>query len=108
MIILIIISIPLFNASTWYSSNITSYEKGIYQLELAAQTSSALYDNMDISYIDFMMKLPSTLVYFYVNVNTTCCTFPDNYSTQRTAYNVSNSEEYRTGDLLSFITDAGS
>lgn len=91
MIILIIISVPLFNASTWYSSNVTSYEKGIYQLEFAAQTSSALYDNLDIKFIDYMMRLPSTLIYFYVNVNATCCTFPDNYPTQQVNYNVSNS-----------------
>ena len=32
MILLIIISIPLFNASTWFDSNLTSYEKGISQL----------------------------------------------------------------------------
>lgn len=108
MIILIIISIPLFNASTWYSSNVTSYEKGIYDLELAAQTSSALYDNLDTTFIDYMMKLPSTLIYFYVNVNATCCTFPDNYPIHRVTYNVSNSEEYRTDDLLSYMTDAGS
>jgi hypothetical protein len=31
MIMLIIISIPLFNANTW-NDNITSYEKGIQQL----------------------------------------------------------------------------
>jgi hypothetical protein len=55
-----------------------------------------------------MMKLPSTLVYFSVNFNTTCCTFPDNYPELKAAYNVTSSEEYRIDDLLSYITDAGS
>jgi hypothetical protein len=32
MILLIIITIPLFNASTWFTSNLTSYEKAIYEL----------------------------------------------------------------------------
>lgn len=32
MILLIIISVPLFNASTYFDSNLTSYEKGIVQL----------------------------------------------------------------------------
>jgi hypothetical protein len=32
MILVILISIPLFNASTWFD-NITSYQKGIEQLE---------------------------------------------------------------------------
>lgn len=91
MIILIIISIPLFNASTWYSTTITSYEKGIYQLEQAAQISSTLYNNMDTNYINFMMNMQSTLVYFYVYVNDSCCTFPDNYSTLNAYYNVSSS-----------------
>jgi len=55
-----------------------------------------------------MMTLPSTLVYFNVQVNSTCCTFPDNYTSLREKYSVTNSEEYRTDDLLSYMTDAGS
>ncbi len=107
MILLIIICIPLFNASTWYSSNVTSYEKGIYEMEVAAQTSSALYDSLDDFYIESMVKLPSTIIYFSINVNASCCTL-DNYPTYKLTYNISNSEEYRTDDLLSYITDAGS
>lgn len=91
MILVIIITIPLFNASTWYSSNITSYEKGIYQLEKAALISPTLYDSIDDYYITFMMGLPSTLIYFTVPVNDTCCTFPDQYPDLRAKYDVSNS-----------------
>ena len=80
MILLIIISIPLFNASTWFSANITSYEKSINQLEKASLISHEMFDAVDDHYITFMMGLPNTLIYFNVQVNSTCCTFPDNYT----------------------------
>ncbi len=76
-------------------------------MEVAALTSSALYDSLDDFYIQSMVKLPSTIIYFYINVNASCCTL-DNYPDYKLIYNISNSEEYRTDDLLSYITDAGS
>lgn len=90
MIILLIISIPLFDSSTWFTSNVTSYEKGIYELELAAQRLPAIFDIVDNSYIDFMMSEPSTLIYFSVQVNETCCTFPQDYPTEKAFYHINN------------------
>lgn len=46
--------------------------------------------------------MPSTLIYFAVRVNETCCSFPDDYPIERSQYDVTSSEEYRTENLLSF------
>ena len=43
MILLILISIPLLNIST-YEDKITSYDKGIEQLEYFASVSTTQYD----------------------------------------------------------------
>ena len=106
MILLIIISMPLFVASTWFT-NITSYEKGIKTLESAAAISPSAYNSIDDYYIKYMLGLPSKLIYFEVKVNETCCTFPDNYPNEREKYNISSSEKYRTEELLSYETDVG-
>lgn len=67
-----------------------------------------MYDAIDTYYINFMMDLPSKLIYFNVPVNETCCTFPDSYPVLRDKFSVSNSEEYRTNSLLSYTSDLGS
>lgn len=44
MILFIIISIPLFNANTWFD-NVTIYEKGIDQLEALSRISPEVFDS---------------------------------------------------------------
>lgn len=90
MILLLIISIPLFNASTWFD-NLTSYEKGLLQLEYASKINYQTYDLMAQNYISFMESTPSTLIYLEVAVNATCCTFPDNYPALAALYKIQDS-----------------
>jgi hypothetical protein len=69
-----------------------------------ASVSSAAYDQQATIYIDHMLGLPQSLVYFYVAVNTTCCTFPNDYP----SYVVLDSSYYRTEDLTAYETALGS
>ena len=43
MVLIILISIPIFNVHTW-EDKITSYDRAIYQLEYFASISSEQYD----------------------------------------------------------------
>lgn len=72
MILLIMISIPLLNSSTWYS-NITSYETGPYQLAFFAGNSPSEIDVAFSVFINEMMQKSSPLVYFSTSVNSSCC-----------------------------------
>ena len=77
----------MFNASTWFE-NLTSYEKGLLQLQYASKINYQTYDLMVKNYITFMLNTPSTLLYLKININATCCTFPDNYPELQALYNI--------------------
>ena len=53
--------------------------------------SAGAYDAMDNYYVDYMQTLPSKLIYFSVQVNGSCCTFPDDYPVEEARYSVSKS-----------------
>jgi hypothetical protein len=55
-------------------------------MEYLAFNSPAAFDSQVNFFIENMLTKPQTMIYFQIAVNSTCCTFPDNYS----AYKVLN------------------
>ena len=79
MILLILISIPIFNSSTWFSL-VSTYNKSIEQLAFFKDNSTQ-FDIEAGLFISQMLNLPEPLVFFEVQVNSTCCQFPRDYPT---------------------------
>ena len=80
MIILILLSIPLLDGATWFSS-VTIYNEAQSSLLYAAQHFPAQYQtNADL----FVSKATTTflnpLLYFSINQGTISDRFPDNYA----------------------------
>lgn len=86
MIILILISIPLLDASTWYNSN-TVYDKGIDNLLYFATNDAKNYQMQANQYITDALTFLNPLLYFNINVNTFNDVFPDNYNSYSKSMN---------------------
>ena len=77
MILLILVSIPIFNSSTWFDV-VSTYDKGIEQLAFFRHNSTQ-FDIEAAIFIPEMLALPEPIVFFEVEVNSTCCEFPRDY-----------------------------
>ena len=65
MILVILISIPLFTVSTWYN-NTSIYNNGIYQMEYLAFNSPSAFDSQVDFFIQDLLSLPQPLIYFQI------------------------------------------
>jgi hypothetical protein len=63
MILVILISIPLFSVSTWYN-NTAIYNQSIYEMEYLASNSPAAFDSQVYFFIEDMLSLPQKMIYF--------------------------------------------
>lgn len=72
MILLILVSIPLFKAETWFN-NVSSYENGVSQLAYFANSNMTEFNAALPVYIDYMIQKAQPLVYISVEVNSSCC-----------------------------------
>jgi|688.fasta_scaffold177301_2 hypothetical protein len=72
MILLILLSIPLLNCDTWFSTT-TGYETGPKQMVFLTGRNSTEFDAVITEFIDVMIQKPQPLVYFSATVNSTCC-----------------------------------
>jgi len=73
-------------------------------MEYLALNYPATFDSQVNFFIKDMLNLPQTVIYFQIAVNSTCCTFPDNFSD----YSILSQETYRTEDLTAYLTSNGS
>lgn len=102
MILLIMLSIPLLNMSTWFN-NTTSYEKGPYQLAYFAGNNPTQIDPVFSAFITEMMQRSSPLVYFSTPVNTTCCEFPKNFHNYTNS--VKSLDSIRSSDISIYVAN---
>lgn len=72
MILLILISIPLFKGDTWFD-NVTSYEMGLNELAYFANSNLSEFNTVLPKYIEVMTQKPQPLIYFTIDINSSCC-----------------------------------
>ena len=78
MIILVLVSIPLLDGSTWYSTE-SIYSHGIEDLMYFANSAPKYYQKQANMLITDHSKLLNPLVYFQISVNTITDKYPDDY-----------------------------
>ena len=79
MIIIILLSIPLLDGSTWFT-NITIYDKAQNSIIYLAENYPSQYQtNVDLYISQATTKFLNPLLYFNIKAGTITDTFPDNY-----------------------------
>jgi hypothetical protein len=78
MVLLVLVSIPLLDADTWYD-NVTSYEKALDDLIFFKNYAPVEFDAQLRITIHLMSTKPDSLVYIFIPYNSTCCEFPTNF-----------------------------
>lgn len=80
MIILILLSIPLLDGTTWFSS-VTVYDKAESSMIYFAQNYPSQYQtNADMFIATATTSFQNPLLYFSINAGTIVDSFPDNYA----------------------------
>jgi hypothetical protein len=78
MIILVLVSIPLLDGSTWFSS-LSVYDRGIDEVMYFANYEPANYQKQANSFIADGNNFLNPLIYFNVNTTYISDQYPDNY-----------------------------
>lgn len=98
MIILILLSIPLLDGSTWFTS-VTIYDKAQESLVFYAKNYPSLYQtNADMFIEEAANKFLNPLLYFSIEIGSVNDSFPDNYAQYAGSVN-SILENTRTDDM---------
>ena len=79
MIILILLSIPLLDGATWFSS-VTIYQQAQSSLVFFAQNYPSQYQANANLFVERGMNFANPLLYFNINTGTISDQFPDNYA----------------------------
>lgn len=103
MMLLILISIPLLKGDTWFN-NVTSYEMGLNELAYFANLNLSEFNAVLPKYIDIMTQKPKPLIYFTIDINSSCCEFPTNFPTYSS---IKNLDSYRSSDVLIYTAGIG-
>ena len=77
MILLILVSIPIFNSTTWFSPS-TTYTRGMENV-IMFKNNTSQFDTQANLFISQTLQLPEPLVYFEIYFNATCCQFPKDF-----------------------------
>jgi hypothetical protein len=83
MIILILVSIPLLDGSTWFSE-LSVYDRGIYEVVYFADNAPSFYQQQANQFIADAGSFLNPLVFFSINSTHINDQYPDNYSTSTT------------------------
>ncbi len=102
MILLILISVPLFNVSTYFDRD-TVYSKSINQLAKTAAGNPEIYDTQVPIFVDEMRNFNEKLIVFQVERNASCCKFPDDYADLAERYGVEKVGSLRPDEIDSFV-----
>ena len=78
MIIMILISIPLIDADTWFS-HLSVYDKSMNSLVFFAENYPSDYSTQSDIFISQSQKYLHPLLYFKVDTQSTQDIFPNNY-----------------------------
>jgi hypothetical protein len=96
MIILVLVSIPLLDGSTWFSS-LSVYDRGIDEVMYFANYEPSYYQKQANSFIADGNNFLNPLVYFNVNTTYISDQYPDNYEKAGTIDEILGNT--RSGDL---------
>lgn len=96
MIILILVSIPLLDGSTWFSA-LAVYDRSFNDVAFFATHQPALYQTQANLYIASSANFLNPLVYFTLATPNITDTYPDNYSLSSSIASVTS--RMRSGDL---------
>jgi hypothetical protein len=89
MIILVLVSIPLLDGSTWYSS-LAVYDRGVQDMAYFALNEPGLYKSQASLFISDSDTFLNPLVYFIISTPSINDTYPDNYNATTSAADLVN------------------
>lgn len=79
MIILILISIPILDGTTWFATS-TVYDKGFLDLVYFANTNPSHYQKIADAYIAYATSnFLNPLLYYSIDIGSISDSFPDKY-----------------------------
>jgi hypothetical protein len=96
MIILVLVSIPLLDGSTWFSA-LAVYDRGISNAMYFANNSPAEYQTQMNMFIADSSHFLDPLIYFIISTDAVNDTYPDNYISGASANEIIS--VYRTSDI---------
>ena len=86
LIILILVSIPLLDASTWFQSK-SVYDNSMQELIYVAKNMPSQYQTRADAYIKNALEFNNPLLYFEVSTGSITDVFPDNYASYSNTMN---------------------